>query len=153
MNNLPLSPLVYELGNSLIANLAIPLLIILARFFLIEVKDQGLVGAYNRMRFRLGMSIAAIVAGEASYRAWTWWGRYCANTESNCNWMLAAAWPMVPVFSIALEIVGMLCMIRILIPDVWGTRAWVFSGLAAAAWSLYWFTGWDELADWILSVL
>jgi hypothetical protein len=143
---LPLSPWVYEFGNSQISSLALCLVIILCRFFLVEVYWLGGLGAYGRLEFKLGLSIAAILSGEASYRAWTWWGRYCANTDVlNCNWMLTKAWPLVPIISIALEITGMLCMIRVLIPDVWGTRAWIISAFLSLTWSAYWFSSWPEV--------
>ncbi len=146
-NDLPLSPWVYELGNSLISSLAVIVAVILLRFFIIEIRENGLGPAYARMRFQLAAAIFAIVFGEAAYRSWTWWGRLCANAdkEATCQWMLSAVWPLVPITSIGIEVGGMLCLIRILIPNVWGSRAWIISAIAATAWSLFWFSGWHEL--------
>lgn len=150
---LPLSPGLYEIGNSLISSLAICLGVILIRFFTVEIYWLGAWAAYSRMRFKLALSIAAIIGGEGAYRMWTWWGRYCANVEANCFWMLTRAWPLVPVFSIAIEVAGMLCMIRILIPDVWGRRSWIVSASLSAGWSFYWYSGRSAVIDFIVSKL
>jgi hypothetical protein len=142
---LPLSPLLYEFGNSLISSLVLCVVAVLGWFFATEVYQLGFRIAYCRLRFKLGLSITAIVAGDGAYRAWTWWGRHCANTDNGCYWMFAAAWQTVPAVSIALEVGGLLCMIRVLIPDAWGTRAWLVSAALALSWSLFWFSGWGEL--------
>lgn len=146
--NLPLSPWVYEIGNSLIASLALCLVVILGRFFATEVYHLGWRATYDRARVKLALAITALVVGEAAYRTWTWWGRYCANSEKDCIWMTRAAWPFVPGLSIAVEVAGLLCLIRVLAPGVWGSRAWVISAGISVAWSMFWFSGWDDIAAW-----
>lgn len=159
MNALPFSPWIYELGNSYISSLALPLLAILIRFVIIEIYNGGFWLAYSRMRVRFGLAIAGLLVGEAAYRSWTWWGRLCANVaattgnEQQCAWMVRRMVPMVPAVSIIIQVVSMLCMIRVLVPGVWGRRAWMLSALASLAWSLAWFSGWPAVIRWLESVL
>lgn len=142
---LPLSPLVYEFGNSWLSSLMLCLLVILVRYFATEILDIGWAKAYERQRVKLGLSICAILLGEASYRAWTWWGRMCANTETDCGWMLLHVWPMVPVASIVVQVIGCLCMIRVLSPDTWGRHSWVIAMVLSVSWSMFWFSGWHDV--------
>lgn len=142
---LPLSPLFYEFGNSLISSLAVCLTIIFARFFATEVMQHGLVATYRRARVKFALGVCAMVGGEGGFRMWTWWGRYCANNDIECAWMLRRAWPFVPAISMAVQLVGMLCMIRMLVPEVWGRYAWVISATLSVSWSLFWFSGWSQI--------
>jgi divalent metal cation (Fe/Co/Zn/Cd) transporter len=144
-----LSPWIYEFGNSLISSLAICLLVILLRFFAIEIYTSGWRRAYERARFKLGLSISVVMIGIAGYRSWMWWGRYCANTEASCSWMVRSFWPMVPALSIACEVCGILCMIRVLWPGALGRHAWMISALASLLWACFWFSGWDDVIGYL----
>lgn len=145
MINDPFAPWVYELGNSWLSTLALCVVIILVRFFATEVHKEGVRATYARQRVKFALSICAVLAGEAGYRAWTWWGRLCANTDQQCSWMAGLFWPVVPGGSIALQVVGLLCMIRVLSPGVWGKHAWKFAAVLSLVWSLWWFSGWSQV--------
>jgi hypothetical protein len=151
-SHLPLSPWFYELSNSLTAVMAFELLFILARFFLIETRDGGVRAAYGRMRVRLAAAIATLVFGMMLLSMWTWWGRRCANINSDCGWMVQQFWELAPWTIQALKMIGILCLIRVLIPGIWGRRAWMVALALALVWAFAWFSGRDQVVAKVMAL-
>jgi len=136
----PLPPLLYEFLNSLVSSLAVPVVLILLRFFYVEFLNNDMRLLRTRMRVRLGLGICALVAGEGIWRGWTWYGRLCENTKTDCTWMTWPSFAYSPSLWASLEAIGMLCLIKVLSPDVWGRRAWIIAGVCSGLWSLWWFS-------------
>lgn len=115
-NNFPFWFSAFE--RALIQALAVCLLVILGRFFVIQVRDVGVIGAYAQGRVKLGLSVSALLVGV----------------------MLNA--PMLvdhnSGFGLAMKVIGLLCMARCLSPGAWGRHSWMIAGILSTGWAILW---------------
>lgn len=127
----------FEVINGVLSALSLGVLVIFARYFLIEMKVHG----FKRTRMGAGIAVTVMSFGEFSTRSWTWAIRYLQNTHGSSEWLSSLPWSLIPIAGALIEAVGLLCMIRVFSPDEWGHSGWeVVAAIAAAA----------VLASWIL---
>lgn len=82
-----------------------------------ELRHQG-----YRMRARAAVSIGVMLIGEAILRGWFWLWRIEVNAGRSVAWM--DAWPVVPI-GMSIEMLGVLCLIRVFSPDDWSRQTWL----------------------------
>lgn len=136
-----LPPLLYEVLNCATATIYYVALIITLRYMTTGYLHFRLVGNLSRwdafktlrtLKFALGFLI--FLLGECPSVTWVWLARFLANTGRNAVWMGQVPWVFVPVAGSAISVFGMACIVRALVPEVWGRFGyWVSLGTATAA--------------------
>lgn len=108
-----------------------------AVMFLLYVIRETWYHGFERARLQAGISVLVFVAGEAVSRAWIWWWRYLENRGHDNTWM--AEHPVLFIGA-GVQIIGLVCMIRVFAPDHWGRNIWIaFVSLAIAVTLLFTF--------------
>lgn len=75
--------------------------------------------------YRLAVGFTVFLAGEWPRATWVWWARYATNHHiGSVDWMGQWPWIVLPVGFGVLCIMGKACIIRALIPMVWGRYAY-----------------------------
>lgn len=108
--------------------LTLCLLVIIVRFMLTDLVHYGWVPD----RLRGAISIGVFLGGETIRIGWVWLLRIVEYSGGNVKVLTQLPFIALPLVGTVLEIVGMLCMIRVFSPDDWGRYAW----LACAALTL-----------------
>lgn len=121
-----LTPRFLEGMNGTLANLLIFGAVMFSIYIGIEVKDNG----FSRQRLQAGISILVLLVGDAMIRGYIWLYRYLENRGHDITWM-KDHW-FLPA-GILVEIVGIICVIRVFAPDRWGSKLWLVSSLLAIA--------------------
>lgn len=91
-----------------------------------EIKENG----FERTRLQGGISIFVLIFGEMISRSWIWWWRHLENSGDSADWMVRS-----PVLYIGagIEILGIICVIRVFAPDKWGRNVWFVTTLLAVS--------------------
>lgn len=108
------------------------LLLFAVAMFVTFIVHELLLAGY-RMRTQAAISILVLITGETVLRGWFWLWQRQLNDGLSIEWM--SAWPVVPI-GLAIEMVGVLCLIRVFQPDHWHRFTWLGVGLSAAMLSL-----------------
>ena len=121
----------YEVINCLIASLAIMAVAIFLRYLGLVVAAHGHLRGLTRES--AAIAIAVTMVGESLTRGWTFWARYAEATQRDVYWMNDWPWAATPALGALVTALGILCVIRVFSPGIWGARAWaVCAGLAVA---------------------
>lgn len=83
-----------------------------------------------RMRAQAAISIEMLLLGEMILRGWFWYWRLQINWGHDVTWM--DGYPIVPV-GMAVEMIGVLCLIRVFSPDHWSRMTWLVVGAMSVA--------------------
>jgi hypothetical protein len=89
-----------------------------------EIRRNG----FQRTRLQGAISIFAFMIGEAMIRGWIWYWRHTENSGGNVEWMLFNPILAVGAF---VQILGVICVIRVFAPDQWGRNMWVVTSFLA----------------------
>lgn len=124
-----IDPIVSEFTNLFIWLFTIALLVVFVRYIISEVRKGNLRLNWSYwsnpwLRHRMAAAVIVTFSGSFIYRIWTWFARFCANTGFDCLWM--REWIVVPAIGSALQVVGILCMIRVFTPDEWNRWTWLY---------------------------
>lgn len=110
------------------AFLGVCLLVILARYILMQMSENG----YTRTRLRLAVAIFTIVVGVAGRSMWFWMVRFCDRHGVDMWWTHDMPYALTaPIFT-GIAAIGLLCTIRVVSDDAWGDTVWMASALAVA---------------------
>lgn len=115
-----LTPKFLEGMNGTLANL----LIFGAVMFLIYIGREIYRNGLARRRLEAAISILALIVGEAMIRGWVWMWRYLENRNLDVSWMKDHP---VLLAGVLVEILGIICVIRVFAPDSWGRNVWIIS--------------------------
>lgn len=98
--------------------------------FGLYIGREVLLNGFDRLRLQAAISIFVVLSGEATIRGWVWWWRHLENLGRSSAWMNEH-----PVLFVGatVQMVGMVCMVRVFAPDGWGRSAWFTSALLAIA--------------------
>jgi putative copper export protein len=121
-----LSPLVNE---SMIGALFLVLLFafaMFARYVRHEYRERG-----YAERVRATVSIMTVLLGEMILHGWYWLQRMQINAHHDATVAWMRAHSAAPIGR-AIEIVGVLCLIRVFSPDSWARQTWLAIGIVAA---------------------
>lgn len=122
---MPITPnFVEAMNGALFIDLTIALLMFVA-FIRVELSTFG-----YRMRAQAAISIMVLILGDAILRGWFWYWRSQVNDGLSVVWM--DAWNVAPI-GMAVEMLGVLCLIRVFSPDYWHRFTWLWLGLLAIA--------------------
>lgn len=91
-----------------------------------EVLRNGFV----RTRLQAAISIFVFLSGEAVIRGWMWWWRHLENQGLSTEWMNHHP---VLLVGATLQMLGVVCVIRVFAPDSWGRNIWFMSVVVAVA--------------------
>lgn len=120
----------WTLGSCLIA-IFIYYLIANARIIL-ESYDRARAGRAwlhaFRVRDQSAVAFLIFIVGEVLVRGWSWLVRWLDGHGFSIVWLTKTPFDLVPILGAALFVFGMLCMIRVFQPEVWGPRAWMYCG-------------------------
>lgn len=105
------------------------LLIFACFMFGLYIVREMVVNGYQRTRLQAAISIFVTLSGEALIRGWVWWWRHIENTGGDAAWM--GKHPVL-LYGALIEIVGIMCVIRVFAPDSWGRNIWLVSTLVAS---------------------
>jgi hypothetical protein len=119
----------FEHINALLTFLSLELLFICARYFVIEYREHG----FDRQRMHAAIAVGVMMFGNTLLRGWVWWLRHLQNRGMDSTHMVDMPLGLVPLIGTAVQVVGLLLMIRALAPDACGNRGWVVSGVLALA--------------------
>lgn len=86
-------------------------------YIVFELRRDG-----YRMRARAAVSVFVMLCGELILRGWFWLWRIQINASHSVAWM--DAWPVVPL-GMSIEMLGVLCLIRVFSPDSWSRQTWL----------------------------
>lgn len=86
-------------------------------YIVYEVRRHG-----YRKRAQAAVSIEVMLLGELILRGWFWLWRIEINIGRNAAWM--NVWPVVPI-GMSIEMLGVLCLIRVFSPDDWSRQTWL----------------------------
>lgn len=78
-----------------------------------------------RMRAQAAISIEMLILGEMILRGWFWYWRLQLSWGHDVAWM--DGYPTVPI-GMTVEMVGVLCLIRVFSPDHWSKMTWLGVG-------------------------
>ena len=81
-----------------------------------------------RMRTQAAISIEMMLIGEMILPGWFWYWRVLANAGRSTEWM--NDWPVVPI-GMGVQMLGVLCLIRVFSPDTWSRQTWLAVGIAS----------------------
>lgn len=79
-----------------------------------------------RMRAQAAISIEMLLLGEMILRGWFWYWRLEVIAGRSVEWM--NDYPVVPI-GMSIEMVGVLCLIRVFSPDHWSRLTWLAVGV------------------------
>jgi hypothetical protein len=82
-----------------------------------------------RMRAQAAISIAMLLLGEMILRGWFWFWRLQVVAGRSVEWMSDVS--VVPL-GMSIEMVGVLCLIRVFSPDHWSRMTWLAVGAMSA---------------------
>ena len=85
-----------------------------------EVKRNG----FSRTRLQGAISIFVFMVGEGVIRGWVWYWRHTENRGGDVEWMTRN--PTLAVGA-AIQIIGVICIIRVFAPDHWGRNMWIMT--------------------------
>jgi hypothetical protein len=88
-----------------------------------EVRING-----YRMRAKAAISIEMVLLGDLILRGWFWYWRMQANAGHSVAWM--DTYPVVPI-GMSIEMLGVLCLIRVFSPDNWSRQTWLAVGVVS----------------------
>ncbi|MGY3387796.1 hypothetical protein ACVWW6_000387 [Bradyrhizobium sp. USDA 3311] len=91
---------------------------------------------FQRMPLQAAISIFVLIGGEAVARGWLWWWRHLVNRGLDAGWMIEDPVLLVGAF---VEILGIICVIRVFAPDHWGRNVWIGSSLFATTLTVLFF--------------
>lgn len=134
-----LPPRLYEILNSAIAATAFVALVICIRYLFIAYLQLRLalspLEALRELRkFRLAIGFTILLSGEMPRMTWVWLARYLENTGRPMQWMGHAPWVLIAIVTSGVTVLGMACVVRALVPEVWGKFGyWVAIGSAVIA--------------------
>lgn len=116
-----LDPTVYEFINLAISLLAFFLMGVFGRYFLIELwRRRGRwMRSYWSEAHRASIGLTCLCAGEGGLRMWTWIARHGDRVGWWTKWMGDEPYSFVPIIFAGLQIAGLLCAARALVPNVW----------------------------------
>lgn len=89
-----------------------------------ELRSDG-----YRTRARAAVSVEVMMLGELILRGWFWLWRIQINAGRSVAWM--DGWPVVPI-GMSIEMLGVLCLIRVFSPDHWSKRTWLAVAVISA---------------------
>jgi hypothetical protein len=95
-------------------------------------------GGY-RMRAKAAISVEVMLLGELILRGWFWLWRIQINTGQNVGWMDDL--PVVPI-GMSIEMLGVLCLIRVFSPDTWSRQTWLAVGVMSVLFACAAAFGW-----------
>lgn len=136
-----LPPLLYEVLNCAIASTCVVALVIVLRYMTaayFQFRRAGILSrweSFTALRtLRLALGFMIFLTGETPRMTWVWLARYLANTDRDAAWMGTTPWVFVPIVGSVLSVLGMACIVRALVPVVWGRFGyWISLGTASAA--------------------
>ena len=97
-----------------------------------QIRESG----FARMRLQAAISIFVLIFGEAIERGWVWYWRHLQNAGQAADWMINNPALMAGAF---IEILGIVCVIRVFAPDHWGRNIWIGSIVFAIAMTVMFF--------------
>jgi hypothetical protein len=104
------------------------LLIFACFMFGIYIAREMIENGYQRTRLQAAISIVVFFTGEAVIRGWVWYWRHLENRSADISWMDHHPALLVGLF---IQILGVICVIRVFAPDSWGRNIWFVSSLFA----------------------
>lgn len=120
-----INPILYEFLNLVLAALALFMAGVFGRYLLIEqmrYTDEGqrwrLLRSPNSAQ-RAAAGLFALSVGAAGLRGYTWVARFGDHIGHDMNWLGVFPWTVIPVAAAAIEITGLLCCARVLVPRTW----------------------------------
>lgn len=84
---------------------------------------------YRRQRAQAAIAISVVLLGECVLRGLFWLLRFQTGNGWDTSWI--NSWPIAQVGQ-AIEMAGVLCIIRVFTPDGWSPRTWLLIGLTSA---------------------
>jgi hypothetical protein len=96
--------------------------------FGLYIGRETLRNGFVRARLQAAISIFVVLAGEAMIRGWVWWWRHLENAGQSSAWM---SHHPVLLIGASVEMLGVVCIIRVFAPDDWSRSAWFTSAVAA----------------------
>lgn len=85
---------------------------------------------FQRTRLQAAISIFVMSAGAAIVNARVWWWCHLTNGGADAAWLIDSPFLLLGAF---IEILGVICVIRVFAPDHWGRNVWIGSSVLAAA--------------------
>lgn len=126
-----LPPRLYEILNCGIATSAWLAWMITARYLVTALVEARRLGAgwgasfRTIYAYRLAVGFLIFLSGECPRMTWVWLARYVENIHGPpLRWMSSYPGLMVPVLASGLTVLGLACIVRALIPMVWGRYAY-----------------------------
>lgn len=127
----PLPPRLYEILNVSIVTSAFVTWVITLRYLITALVDARRSGAewFNAFRtlfsYKLAVGFLIFLSGEWPRMAWVWFARYVENTRG-APFAAMSSFPLllIPVIGSVLTVLGLACIVRALIPTVWGRYAY-----------------------------
>jgi hypothetical protein len=127
MNSIPaLPPELYEVINAGLAACDFVAWVICLRYLLTEY----LAGQHLRT-YKLAIGFTVFLTGEWPRMTWAWLARDLTNSGHDPTWMGTLPWVFVPVGFSLICILGMSCIVKSLVPYVWGRWGYALSFGAA----------------------
>jgi hypothetical protein len=80
------------------------------------------------MRAQAAVSIEVMLLGDLILRGWFWYFRILSNAGHDIEWM--KAWPVAPI-GMSVQMMGVLCLIRVFSPDGWSRQTWLAVGVVS----------------------
>lgn len=135
-----LPPRLYEIISCSIAATSLVALVICVRYLFTEYRFvlNSFSGdwrqAFTAMwQFRLALGFTVFLFGESPRMTWVWLARYLTNIGVSQAWMGTLPWLLVPIVASAVSVIGILCIVRALVPRAWGRFGYIGSILTALA--------------------
>ncbi len=119
-----LTPTFFEAMNGTLFVLLFFAVFMFGVYIVKEVAANG----YNRTRLQAAIAIIVTFFGDAVIRGWVWHWRRLESAGRPNEWM--EHHPML-VVGLGVEILGIICVIRVFAPDHWGRNIWLVSTLIA----------------------
>lgn len=126
----PLPPELYEVLNCALATSDFVTLGICIRYLMTAYfQFRKALTPWQSLRamrtLRLSIGFTVFLIGETPRMGYLWFVRYLANTGHDATWLSKGWWIFLPVAASAVAVFGMACVVRALIPEVWGRYGYV----------------------------
>lgn len=121
-----MKPEMLEALNGVLAVLLVSVSTVFGIYILHEYRAHG----FQRMRMSAALAIFASCFGSGINRGWVWWWRHLVNNGEPAQWM--ANHPVLQV-SVLIQAVGLICLLRVFVPDRWKGRLWLVIGAVVVA--------------------
>lgn len=127
--------IIYELINLTLAILCVYGSWIFIHYIWSESRQAGwrrLIFGPREKRFNAAIGLAWLIGGETGMRSWFWLLRFGTRVGWDISWMNTTPWWFIPVGFAIIQIVGLLCIIRVFWPTT-VAFSWSIAILATTA--------------------